>query len=535
MFSYFRSFGICIILLVLLAILPVPSKSQQHLNIDEGWKFHFGNAADPSKDFNYGVANIFAKTGGAYGTAIDPKFNDSAWRSLNLPHDWAVELPFAQVDNFDVESHGYKPVGGLFPATSIGWYRKHFTVLAADSDMRFQLQLDGIFRKASIWVNGIFVGNNMSGYVSAYYDITDFLKWNADNVIVIRVDATQYEGWFYEGAGIYRHVWLNKMNPLHFAANGVYIHSAVVANKAIVFVNATISNETMAQKNAVVYTYLSERNGKLVALSAKQTISITAGGTSVIQQSIPVIHPHLWSIDDPYLYRVTTIIQSGNVMIDSVTYRVGIRTIRFDAEKGFFLNGVNIKIHGTNNHQDHAGLGSALPDAMQYYRIRLLKDMGANAYRTSHNAPTPELLDACDSLGMLVLDEQRLLNSSPEYMHQFETLIKRDRNHPSVFLWSIGNEEGWIQTTDVGKRMASTLLAKQKALDPSRTSTYAADLGNMVNGNQQPIQVGMCFSVEPTIVVPGEMGLRLEDCAYIAEDGPHWFSKPAHNIDTPFA
>ncbi|NIM34206.1 MAG: DUF4982 domain-containing protein [Hydrotalea flava] len=489
MFSYFRSFGICIILLVLLAILPVPSKSQQHLNIDEGWKFHFGNAADPSKDFNYGVANIFAKTGGAYGTAIDPKFKDSAWRSLNLPHDWAVELPFAQVDNFDVESHGYKPVGGLFPATSIGWYRKHFTVLAADSGMRFQLQLDGIFRKASIWVNGIFVGTNMSGYVGVDYDISDFLKFNADNVIVVRVDATQYEGWFYEGAGIYRHVWLNKMNPLHFAANGVYIHSAVAANKAIVFVNATISNETMAQKNAVVYTYLSERNGKLVALSAKQTISITAGGTSVIQQSIPVIHPHLWSIDDPYLYRVTTIIQSGNVMIDSVTYRVGIRTIRFDAEKGFFLNGVNIKIHGTNNHQDHAGLGSALPDAMQYYRIRLLKDMGANAYRTSHNAPTPELLDACDSLGMLVLDEQRLLNSSPEYMHQFETLIKRDRNHPSVFLWSIGNEEGWIQTTDVGKRMASTLLAKQKALDPSRTSTYAADLGNVFHGVDEVIPI----------------------------------------------
>ena len=169
--------------------------------------------------------------------------------------------------------------------------------------------------------------------------------------------------------------------------------------------------------------------------------------------------------------------------------RFGIRTLRFDATEGFFLNGKHVKISGNINHQDHAGVGSALPDYLQYYRIRLLKNMGVNAYRTSHNPPTPEFLDACDSLGMLVLDENRLLNSSPEYMSQFERLIVRDRNHPSVFMWSIGNEEGWIHTNSNGKRIAQTLIAKQKELDPTRTCTYAADVPNVFNGVNEVIPV----------------------------------------------
>jgi beta-galactosidase len=152
----------------------------------------------------------------AFGTAIEPRFRDSAWRTLDLPHDWAVELPFVNVDNRDVESHGYKPVGGLFPETSIGWYRKHFTISSADSGTRFQIQFDGIFRNANIWLNGFFVGNNMSGYIGASYDVTDFIRFDRDNVLVVRVDATQYEGWFYEGAGIYRHVWLNQYDNLIF-------------------------------------------------------------------------------------------------------------------------------------------------------------------------------------------------------------------------------------------------------------------------------------------------------------------------------
>src|SRR6185503_8851896 len=176
---------------------------RQKINFDENWKFAFGNAGDPIKDFNYSLVTIFSKTGAAPRTAIDPRFNDSSWRNLDLPHDWAVELPFAEVKNFDVMSHGYKPVGGMFPETSIGWYRKHFTVAKKDSGQRFQIQFDGVFRNASFWINSFYLGNNLSGYIGTEYDVTDYLNYDRDNVIVVRVDATQYEGWFYEGAGIY--------------------------------------------------------------------------------------------------------------------------------------------------------------------------------------------------------------------------------------------------------------------------------------------------------------------------------------------
>jgi len=194
------------------------SASCQDALFDEGWKFHFGNAADPAKDFNYGIANIYSKSGKAQNS-IDPKFNDEDWNSVQLPHDWAIELPFVNSSNSDVRSHGYKPVGGLFPESSIGWYRKHFTLNPTDKGKRFSLRFDGVFRDAKFWINGFYLGTNESGYMGVTYDITDFLNFDKENVVVVRVDASQYEGWFYEGAGIYRHVWLRKFNNLHFTAD----------------------------------------------------------------------------------------------------------------------------------------------------------------------------------------------------------------------------------------------------------------------------------------------------------------------------
>ena len=435
---------------------------RKKINIDDNWKFHFGHAANPEKDFNYSIATIFSKSGGAARTAVDARFNDSTWRTLNLPHDWAVELPFENSPNFDVESHGYKPIGGLYPETSIGWYRKHFTVSSADSGTRFQIQFDGIFRNANIWINGFYVGNNMSGYIGASYDITDYVRFDRDNVLVVRVDATQYEGWFYEGAGIYRHVWLNQYNNLHISDGGLFVYADVQNKNASVSIETTVENQNLSAANCTVYSYITDRDGKQIAQTKEQPLSLALNGRGTVKQKITVTNPTLWSLEDPYLYRIVSVVKSGNKIVDVVKHNFGIRTLRFDATEGFFLNGIHVKIHGTNNHQDHAGVGSALPDYLQYYRIRLLKNMGVNAYRTSHNPPTPELLDACDSLGMLVLDENRLLNSSSEYMSQFERMILRDRNHPSVFLWSIGNEEGWIHTNSNGKRIAQTLLAKQK-------------------------------------------------------------------------
>ncbi|MBU0696420.1 MAG: glycosyl hydrolase 53 family protein [Bacteroidetes bacterium] len=325
--------------------------------------------------------------------------------------------------------------------------------------------------------------------MGASYDITDYINYHKPNVLVVRVDATQYEGWFYEGAGIYRHVWLNEFENTHLVKDGVFVHAALNNNQATVTIEAEVGNQNLTNSNCSVISYLKDRNGKILGQTKAQNISLTINQNQKAIAEIKLNNPRLWSLEDPYLYRVVTLVTSKGKTIDSVQTRLGIRTLRFDANEGFFLNGKHVKIQGTNNHQDHAGVGSALPDDLQYYRIHLLKEMGVNAYRTSHNAPTPELLDACDSLGMLVLDEQRLLNSSPEYIDQFTRLIRRDRNHPSIFLWSIGNEEGYIQANSIGKRLAQTLLAKQKELDPTRTSTYAADLGNTFTGVNEVIPI----------------------------------------------
>lgn len=478
------------LILFLLALITVQAATAQRrqLNMDAGWKFAFGHATDPSRDFNFGISTIFSKSGAAPGTAIDPKFDDKKWRSLDLPHDWAVELPFVFKDNFDVQSHGYKPVGGLFPETSIGWYRKHFTVAAADSGQRFQLQFDGVFRDAEFWLNGFYLGNNKSGYVGVSYDVTDYISYSKENILVVRVNASQYEGWFYEGAGIYRHVWLNRFANTHIATDGVFAWSSVKGDVSSVTVETTVENKGLAAGALSVVSYLTDRGGKKLVQSKEYAISLPVNGRSVVKQSMTIAGARKWSLDDPYLYRVVSVVKQNGKVIDSAKHRFGIRTIEIKPN-GLFLNGEHVKLKGTNNHQDHAGVGSALPDYLQYYRIGLLKKMGSNAYRTSHHAPTPELLDACDSLGMLVMDEQRLLNSSPEYMDQFERLIKRDRNHASVFIWSIGNEEGWIHTNSYGKRIAQTLIAKQKELDPTRTSTYAADVANVFNGVNEVIPV----------------------------------------------
>ena len=477
------------IFLSIFTISFIDCNAQKRINFDEGWKFSFGHGANPDKDFNYSTALIFSKSGVAANTAIEAKFNDSSWKTVDLPHDWVAELPVKYHQSKHVEAHGYKTVGGHYPETSIGWYRKKFVVANADLGQRFQIQFDGIFRNAAIWVNGFFVGNNMSGYIGASYDITDVINYGKENVVVVKVDATQYEGWFYEGAGIYRHVWLNQSNVINIPADGMFIHASVQDKKATVAIETAVENKHLAPVNCTVYSYVETRDGKMIGQSKKQPLFIAINARGVIKQNIVVNNPRLWNLDDPYLYRVVSVVSLENQIVSTKTERLGIRTLRFDAKEGFFLNGKYLKIQGTNNHQDHAGIGSALPDYINYYRIALLKEMGCNAYRSSHNPPTPELLDACDSLGMLVLDETRLLNSSAEYMSQFERLILRDRNHPSVFIWSIGNEEDLIQAEPNSKRIAQTLIAKQKELDPYRISTYAANLGNVFKGVNEVIPV----------------------------------------------
>lgn len=457
------------------------------MNFDDGWKFHFGHASDPAQDFNFGIAAIFSKSGKTDGTALANTFNDSSWRSLDLPHDWAVELPFANSENFDVQSHGYKPVGGLYPATSIGWYRRHFPAASRDSGVMYALQFDGVFRNAQFWINGFYLGRNESGYVGRSFEITDYLRYDADNVVTVRVDATQYEGWFYEGAGIYRHVWMDKTPPVHIAAGERFVHMKAKNSLQTVTTESKLVNETSKAVRLTAESYITDRDGVRMNTTSRNFVLGPNSEMSISQDNVlSKVRP--WSIEDPYLYRATTRLLQNGRTIDSVTTRIGLRTIEIKAD-GVFLNGKYIKIKGTNNHQDAAGVGAAVPDYLNYYRLEKLQAMGCNAVRTSHNAPAPEFLDACDSLGMLVLDEQRLLNGSEEYMSQFERLIHRDRNHPSVFLWSIGNEEGWIQTTVTGKKIAQRLLSTLAKLDDTRTATYAADVANVFTGVNEVIPV----------------------------------------------
>lgn len=476
-----------LIILFLFAITNI--MAQEKISLDEDWKFHFGHAANAEKDFDYSKTALLHKSNVYATTIVHPKFVDSTWQKINVPHDWLVELPFVKSEQVEMDSHGYKPVGGAYPETSIGWYRKHFLVDKSNSNKRFEIQFDGIYRNAEIWLNGFYVGTNFSGYVGNSYDVSDYINFEGDNVLVIRVDATQYEGWFYEGAGIYRHVWLHITDKIFIPEDGVFVYADVKDKKATVTVETTVQNNLLNQANATVYSYITDRKGTILAKTAIQKIKLDSRKGQTIKQQVAIKNPELWSLENPYLYRVVSVLQSENQIVHQTKTRFGIKTVKFDAKEGFFLNGKPLKIQGTNNHQDHAGIGSALPDYMQYYRIKLLKEMGCNAYRASHNAPTPELLEACDSLGMLVLDEQRLLNSSPEYIDQFTRILKRDRNHPSVFLWSIGNEEQNIQGNEYGKKIAQTLLAIQKDIDPTRTSTYAADMGNDFKGVNEVIPI----------------------------------------------
>lgn len=491
------------LLLLLLTICTSHLQAQsvrEKISFDNDWKFSFGHAGDPTKDYNFSIAPIFSKNGKAEATAIDKKFDDTQWRSLNLPHDWAVALPFVESDNFDVMAHGYKPVGGLFPETSIGWYRKTFELTPADSGKRLTLQFDGVFRNSLVWINGFYLGNNASGYIGATFDITDYVSFREKNVVVVRVDATQYEGWFYEGAGIYRHVWLNKFDNLHID-DETFVHAVIKDNNASVHIEVPLGNTYFENKGAAVLVNIKDRYGKKITGSEPVKVSVLRYGNNSVSLIVPVSNPRLWSIEDPYLYKAEIILKSEGVVKDQRTIRFGIRDITVSAEKGLLVNGIPVKIKGVNCHQDHAGVGSALPDYLHYYRIRLLKEMGTNAYRTSHHAPAPELLDACDSLGMLVMDETRLLSSSAEYMDQFKRILLRDRNHPSIFMWSIGNEEAYIQKGSVGKRVALTMLELQQKFDPTRTSTYAADLPNIYHGVNEVIPV-RGFNYREKFVIP---------------------------------
>jgi beta-galactosidase len=462
-----------------------PAAGRERLLADFGWRFRLGHANDPALDFGYGRGNAFAKSGsfipgGGRGNPgiAQAAFDDSQWTAVDLPHDWAIDLPF--ISDRGANAHGAKPLGRTFPETSIGWYRRTFDIPATDLGGRIALEFDGVFRDAIVVLNGHYIGRNLSGYAPFRFDVTDFITYGGKNVLVVRADATESEGWFYEGAGIYRHVWLEKTAPVHIAHWGTFVTADVKpATAAAPFGASTtvtmqieVANDADEAVTCHVVSRMVDRDGKTIATSTSAPMHIPGWRAHTFTQQSAVAKPALWSIEDPHLYRLETTVVTAKGPLDRYDTPFGIRTVRFDADRGFFLNEKPVKIQGMCNHQDHAGVGSGLPDRLQDFRIERLKAMGVNAYRTSHNPPTSELIDACDRLGMLVLDETRMMSSNEEGLSQLSRLVRRDRNHPSVFCWSIGNEEP-AQATDLGAREAATMKRLVKELDPTRLVTEA--------------------------------------------------------------
>ncbi len=397
--------------------------------------------------------------------------DDREWRLVDLPHDFVVEGRF---DPAADRSHGYLPKG-------IGWYRRAFTLPAADRSKRIWLEFDGVYRDSAAWLNGRRLGRHLSGYTSFYYDVTDLVRFGERNLLAVRVDCTRNEGWWYEGGGIYRHVWLTKLDPLHVDHWGVFVAPSVAdpgdgrQADAEIKIQTALVNASDRQTACELRSEVQDADGKTVA-SVSSRATLGAGATEEVAQQVAVSAATLWSLEDPYLYRLVTTVEERGRVTDRAETPFGIRAIRFDAELGFFLNGRPVKIQGTCNHQDFAGVGVALPDRLHAYKIERLKEMGANGYRCAHHPPAPEILDACDRLGMLVMDENRHLGSSQDTLLQVESMVRRDRNHPSVVIWSLCNEEG-KQGTPEGQRAGEAMMEVIRRFDPTRPITAAMNGG----------------------------------------------------------
>ncbi len=473
--------NITALLIAVAALGALSAGGRERVPLDGGWRFAFGHT-DPAKDFGCGTEyfNYLTKANsihneGPYAAA----FNDSAWVSVDLPHDFVADLPY---DSTASHSHGYKQVGYKYPATSVGWYRRTFGVDPAEAGMKHWLVLDGVFRDSRVWVNGFYLGGEPSGYATARYDITPYLKEGDDNLIAVRSDATLEEGWFYEGGGIYRHAWLEKSPGIHIVPGSVrvtYLPSAPGSGRnAAIEVTGRIANHSHSLRD----------QGITVAVDLLDTDGNPAGGgVSSTAVSVPselapreeyawrvVLRPdsvRLWQPGNPELYDVRVSLRGTEA--DAETVRTGFRTVAMDADTGLAINGRPFKIYGVNQHQDHPGVGAGIPDAVNVYRLKELMKYGVNTIRTSHNPATPEMLAACDSLGLLVVEENRLLGINDYHVGQLAAMIDRDFNHPSIILWSVGNEEWGVEWDPRGARIVADLRDITHRLDPTRLMTVA--------------------------------------------------------------
>ena len=434
------------------------------ISFNQGWEFALENTLDVFSGFG------FDKYSDAFGAPAH-YYDNSCWEKVDLPHDWAVSLPTdLRANTFagaraNTHSHRFMTErrSEAESVCHVGWYRRQFTPEDAWTGKRVFIEFEGVFRDAAVWVNGVYLDRHLSGYTSFMLELTDHLIFGEVNSIAVRADSDQYEGWWYEGAGIYRNVFLHIAEPVCLKPRQTIIRTAL---DGTISAQCVLVNDTSEPfSGEAVFEIPGEDSVRVPA-------EIAPFGEASVHTALHIAHPKHWHVDHPHLYTLT--IRIGE---EVHTETFGVRTAVFDAQRGFLLNGEPLKIRGACVHQDFGGVGVALTDNLQYYKIRRLKEMGVNAYRCSHNAPAPALLRACDELGMLVMDETRLFGTSPEAVRQLTDVIERDRNHPSVFLWSLGNEEFSVQDKPHSFRLMEKMTRLAKTLDPTRPVTYSGNNG----------------------------------------------------------
>jgi len=443
-----------IVFILLLLTSVVSAQNRTRISFNQDWRFFPGDVP---------AAKALA-------------FNDSKWRILSLPHDWSIEGKFS-------EKNPAKPEGGGLP-TGVAWYRKSFTQKTINVQKSIYIEFDGVYKNSEVWLNGKFLGKRPYGYSSFRYELSKFLK-KGKNVIVVRVDnSAQPDSRWYSGSGIYRNVWLTSTNKVAIDHWGTFVSTPKVStSSATVNLNTTIRNQGKLTAKAVVQSSIYDAKGVVVA-SVKSNPKVLSDTLQNVSQSVEIPNPQLWSVDQPHLYKVITKVFTNNVLIDQYETPLGIRYFSFDAKKGFSLNGKPLKILGVCNHHDLGALGAAVNTRAIERQLEILKSMGCNAIRTAHNPPAPELLELCDKMGFLVMDEAfdmwKKKKNSKDYHLDFEKqhrndlvdMIKRDRNHPSIIIWSIGNEIR-EQFDSTGIAITKELVKMVKDLDNSRMVTSA--------------------------------------------------------------
>lgn len=433
--------------------------------INNDWTFAMGNAASKELDYTHGTEYFTyickAQSSNHSHAPIMPEFDDSSWQKVSLPHDWAVDLPYSPEAS---HSHGYKCIGWRYPENSVGWYRKHIEIPAEDKGKQFFIEFEGIYRDSEVFCNGFYLGGERSGYASSVYTLTPYLNYGGDNVIAVRCDASLEEGWYYEGAGIYRNVRLYKSGPVSMKHYSLKI-SQKKADGSI----WTVSDGTAdvyVDESCIDFDYILA-DAAVNRDKVTREIEIRDAEGRRVERA-----DRRWSIDSPYLYTLTVRLFYDGELSDVVTRRFGVRTLEFSPEKGLLLNGEAVKLRGANMHLDHAGVGVAVTDELWRYRISRLQEYGFNAVRTSHNCASVSMLDLCDEMGVLVIDENRQFGVNQEQLRQLRNMIDRDRNHPSVILWSVGNEEWAVEHGEKGVEIARRMSEAVHGMDRTRPSTY---------------------------------------------------------------